>query len=257
MYPILFSFWKISIYTHGVMIAVGAILGGLLINHLAKKSDLSTKIIFDLIVYSLFAGIIGARIAYVIFYYYQFSTWYEMFYIWYGGLISFGGIIFGFLTAAYFLKKHHQNIFRWFDIGIIGLLFGWSVGRIGCLLSGDIVGLNSNAKIAIWGQVPVALFESIWCLSLAVILIVIFSKKLFGRYGNGFIFYIGIAGYMLGRFLIDFWRDENVVYLLKGGQIASLLMFMTLMVIIYVSYLKSKSFDRRGIIHQREESRDV
>jgi len=243
MHPILFRIGQVNFYTHGLMIALGALVGGWVIYLLAKKEKLPTKSLIDLLVYSLFLGVIGARIVYLILYYYQFSNWHEAFYIWYGGLVSYGGMIGGFLTAGLILKKRRQNILKWFDIGIIGMLIGWSLGKIGCFLSGDIVGIASGSKIAIDGQIPVSLLESGWALVLALILIYLFiaKKDFFARFRDGLIFFLGIGGYALGRFIIDFTRADNIFILsLKAGQIASLVVLLiSIMAIIYI-FMKSK-----------------
>ena len=68
MYPILAHIGRLNIYTHGVMIAVGAIAGGLAIYYIAKNEGYRSDIVFDLIVYLLFGGIIGSRILYIILY---------------------------------------------------------------------------------------------------------------------------------------------------------------------------------------------
>lgn len=240
MYPIIFGWGKVKIYTHGLMIASGAVLGGALIFYLARKKQLQFKFLFDTLVYSFFAGIIGARIFYIILYYYQFDNWKEMFYLWQGGLVSFGGIIFGFLTAGLILKKHHQNILRWFDLGLAGLFLGWAVGRIGCLLSGDIPGMFSASKIALWGQIPVALFESIWTFLLSLLLTYLLVKKeeLISRFGDGFLFWGGLWAYFVGRLVIDFFRDERIFWIFRSSQIGSLIFIFVISVILYLYYFR-------------------
>ncbi len=240
MYPIIFSIGELNIYSHGLLIAIGAVLGGLIIFYLAKKRNLSRSFLFDVLVYSLFAGIIGGRILYVIFYYYQFPNWHDMFLIWKGGLVSLGGVLLGFFVAFLILKRHNQNILRWFDIGIIGLLFGWSMGRIGCFLTGDVPGIISTGKIVIWGRIPISLYESILCLILGIILFYLYfyRKNIIEKFSDGFIFFIGLAGYSLGRFVIDFWRQERMIGFVKIGQIGTLVIFLAVIVILYFYYLK-------------------
>lgn len=241
MYPIIFSFGKVNIYSHGLLIALGAIGGGLVIYFLAKKENLSRRFLFDTLIYSLLGGIIGSRIIYVIAYYYQFANWKEFFYVWDGGFVSFGGIFFGFLTAGLILKKNKENILKWFDLGTIGLFFGWSIGRIGCLLTGDVVGVTSRSKIAIFGQIPVALFESIWCFIIACVLLylLIWQKKFLSKFQEGFIFTVGSIAFLLGRFTIDFWRvDRILVFGLKAGQVTSLILIIFLTGFLYLKILK-------------------
>lgn len=227
MYPILFSIGPINIYTHGLMMAIGVLVGGGIIFCLAKKEQMPRNFLFDLLIYVFFAGIIGARILYVIFYSDQFTYWREMFYIWNGGLISYGGIVGGFLVAAWILKRKKQDILRWFDIGIIGVLIGWAFGRLGCFFSGDIPGVDSSSWLAVRGQIPVSLFEAVWVLILGIFLYLLSQKKQeFLRRRSGLIFFLGMAGYFLGRFIIDFWRAEPIVLYLKAGQIGALLLFL-------------------------------
>lgn len=255
MYPILFSIGRVNFYTHGLMIALGAILGGALIFYLAKRENLSRRFLFDTLVYSLFVGIVGARLVYIIAYYYQFSNWKEMFLIWYGGLVSFGGILFGFLTAGLILKKRHEPVLKWFDLGIIGMFIGWAIGRVGCFLSGDVPGVTSASKIAIWGQIPVSLFEAGWSLILAGILLylLLWRKEFLSKFKSGFLFMVGIAGQGLGRFVIDFWRNEAVLgWGLKPGQIVSLVIFLGSALFLFAPYLGYK-FPRKGAEDVRDD----
>lgn len=243
MHPILFRIGQVNFYTHGLMIALGALVGGWVIYLLAKKEKLPTKSLIDLLIYSLFLGVIGARIAYLILYYYQFSNWHEIFYIWYGGLVSYGGMIGGFLAAGLILKKRRQNILKWFDLGVIGTLFGWSLGKIGCFLSGDIAGIASGSKIAIDGQIPVSLLESGWALVLAIMLAYLFiaKKNFLAKFSDGLTFFLGIGGYALGRFIIDFFRADNLFVLhLKAGQFASLVVLLLSIAAITYIFIKSK-----------------
>lgn len=240
MYPILFSVGRINIYTHGLMMAIGAAFGGLIIFFLAKKQGLKTNLILDLCVYAMFAGLIGSRILYVILYYNEFSSFKEMLYIWYGGLVSYGGIIGGLLIAWLFLKTKKEQVLEWFDVGIIGLMVGWAFGRIGCFLNGDSFGYLSYSWISIWGRIPTQLFESAWSLIVASLLTFVglrFKEKL--KLPNGVIFLSGLALYAIGRFTIDFWRDEPVTFwFLKTGQLGSVV--VVVIAVLSILYLIKK-----------------
>ena len=232
MYPILFHIGKVNFYSHGLMIALGAIVGGGLIFYLAKRENLYRRNLIDLLLYSLVAGVLGSRILYLILYYYQFDNLKEMWLFWQGGLVSFGGFLFGFLIAGLYLRKKGEGILQWFDIGIIGLFLGWAVGRVGCYFAGDIPGINPHLSVP--------LLEAGWSLILAFGLFYFYWRKdIFLFYKSGMIFYIGLMGYFLGRFVIDFWRQEPILlFHLRGGQIASLSMFIILAVIFYWLYIK-------------------
>lgn len=249
MYPIIFSIGKVNVYTHGVLIALGAIVGGLAIYFIGRNKGYQTihiQYLFDLIVFSLLGGIIGARILYVILYFNQFYSYKEMLFIWYGGLTSFGGIIGGFLVAWLYLRIRREPVLKWFDLGIIGLLIGWAFGRVGCLLSGDSYGVITSSWIAIWDRVPTQIFESVWVLISAGLLYFILNKKEDWQLPDGAVFLSGIGLYSLGRFVVDFFRDENVfVYLFKASQWASLLILIVVIIILW-QILKRKKVSAHG-----------
>lgn len=233
MYPILFHIGPVNFYSHGLMIALGALAGGGLFFYLAKREKLNRRFLIDWLLYSLVAGVLGARILYLILYYYQFANLKEMWLFWQGGLVSFGGFFFGFLIAGLYLRKKGENISRWFDIGTIGLFLGWAIGRIGCYFSGDLPGVNPHLSVA--------LLESGWSLILAAGLFYLYWRKAnIFFFKQGMIFYLGMMGYFLGRFVIDFWRQEQVIIVhLKGGQIASLTLLILFIMIFYWQYIRS------------------
>ena len=123
---------------------------------------------------------------------------------------------------------------KWFDIGIIGLFVGWAFGRIGCLLNGDSLGILSKSKIAIWGHLPTQIFESLWSVMIAILCFWLLRKKADLKLPDGIIFWIGMGSYGLGRFIIDFFIDENkIFFFLKPGQIGSLVILIIAIIVIY------------------------
>lgn len=234
MYPILFSIGRVHIYNHGLLMVLGALIGGLVVFRLAKSKNYKTDFLFDLFIYSFVAGLIGARFLYVILYFNQFASVKEMFFVWYGGLVSYGGMLGGALLAYLILKTRKENIYKWFDIGIIGVLLGWAIGRIGCLLNGDSYGVLSSSKIAIWGRIPTQLFESIGSLIVAIIIYFLLKNKGRLKLADGVLFWLGLAGYTIVRFLVDFFRDEAIfAWHLKAGQLGSLIILVISSIMIY------------------------
>jgi phosphatidylglycerol:prolipoprotein diacylglycerol transferase len=222
------------------MMVLGVVAGGFVVYAIARKQNLNTGFLFDLIVYSLLFGILGARVLYVILYHNQFADVKEMLFIWFGGLVSYGGMAGGLLCAYLMLKQKKENVYKWFDIGIIGINLGWAIGRIGCLLNGDSYGLLSSSKIAIWGRFPTQLFETFWCLLVSIGLYLIYNNKDKFKLPDGVIFYLGLALYAIGRFVIDFWRDENIILIgLKAGQIGSLIILI-ISALLIVKLIKNR-----------------
>ncbi|MBM2820534.1 MAG: Prolipoprotein diacylglyceryl transferase, partial [Candidatus Berkelbacteria bacterium] len=56
---------------------------------------------------------------------------------------------------------------------------------------------------------------------------------------HGFIFWTGLDLYFLGRFIIDFWRADTIMFFnLSSGQITSLLLFLGIFVYLVLSISK-------------------
>lgn len=213
MYPALFSFWKITIYSHGIMVALGLLFGGWLIYYLAKEEDLSTNHLLDLLLYAVVAGLIGARLNYVLAYHDYFNSFWEYLAVWRGGMVSYGGIIAGFGVACWYLVKERENIWKWLDIGIIGFFLGWLIGRCGCFLAGDVVGKPTEFVLGITQPAidslqrhPVALYE-------AFVVLICFSGTIFvyktRAIKDGLLFFSGMILYFIARFGIEFLREYN------------------------------------------------
>lgn len=245
MFPILFHVGKINIYSHGVMMVLGIALGGILAYRLAKIRRLDTSFLLDLIVWSALFGIIGARLLYILLYPDQFNSLESYFAIWSGGLVSFGGMVGGLTAAFIFLRRKAQPILSWFDTGVIGMLAGWAIGRIGCFLDGDDLGLVTNSRFAIWHRWPTPLFES----GLIVIIVLILSYifiKLYKKIPAGLVFTIGIGLYATARFIVDFTKEEPVILgPLKYGQVGSIIFFIAAAIFTIIVIKKGKNGFRK------------
>ena len=240
MYPILFSFGQFNIYSHGVMIVLGGFFGAWLLKYLLKEKKVSRIFLLELVLVSFVGGIIGARLLYFILYFNQFSSFWDFFKLWQGGMVSFGGALGGIILGSLFLKKRKQNVSEWLDLAIAPLLLGWSIGRVGCFLNGDSFGIATTSKLGMWGYFPTPLWESIWLAIVAAICFVAIKNKFKSNLPNGVIFSLGLALYGFGRFFIDYFKAEPVWFWgLKYGQIGSaavLALAIIMILIILYSY---------------------
>ena len=124
MHPILFKFGPITIYTYGVMAALGILFGSLILMKLAEKEGLNTRDVADTAFWTVIAGVIGARVFFFLYNPEYLNPWYRLFFFWEGGLVWYGGVFFGALTAIYFIKKRNIPLWRFADIVSINLTVG-------------------------------------------------------------------------------------------------------------------------------------
>jgi phosphatidylglycerol:prolipoprotein diacylglycerol transferase len=239
MYPELFKIGSLTFYTHGVLAVFGIFLGSLAIYLLARKEKIKNGFLFDNVVYSVLVGIIFARITYFFVYSDQFSSIKEIFYIWQGGMVSYGGFIPGFITFILLLKAQKAQLSRWLAISAIAFPIGLFWGRIGNIFAGEYSGVLTTSKFNLGGVIPVPLYEATLLVLIIACLLLMYKKwhKLFEQYS----FFIFILSYTLGRFIIDFWRDESkILFNISLGQMVSLLIFIITAIFLVYGYVKER-----------------
>jgi phosphatidylglycerol:prolipoprotein diacylglycerol transferase len=89
MFPVLFEFFGIKIYTYGVLVALGVFVGYFLLLRLGKKEVLNTTHLENTLLITLFFGIVFARIAYILEHPEQVGKILDIFAIWQGGAYLF------------------------------------------------------------------------------------------------------------------------------------------------------------------------
>ena len=137
MYPVLIKIGPLTIHTYGFLLAVGVLLGLLFIYSQSKKQGLPANKIIDLAFYTVIIALLGAKIFLFIgnlSYYIRYPK--EIISMARSGGVLQGGLIFGFLFAVWFLKKHKLPTWKVGDIVAPALALGHSIGRLGCFSAG-------------------------------------------------------------------------------------------------------------------------
>ena len=252
MYPVLFQLGSLTFYTHGVFAVLGVILGAYVSYGIAKKSNLNAELFFDNIVFTVLFGIIGARLSYFVIYHSQFESWTKIFYIWEGGLVSYGGIIFGIATFILLLRKQKESVPKWLDVGAIGFFLGLAIGRIGEIFAGEWAGVPTTSRwLSVFpsnNQIAIPFFEAILCLVIFTASAMVY-RRFYDKIGDTKLFLGTFFLYGLGRLMIDFGRDEkSLIFGLSLGQIVSLLVvIITLILILSSDKERSQNESVQGI----------
>lgn len=144
----LFSIGHLSIYLFGVTVAVGMLVGIMLAGREAKRLKLPEDAVYDVILYSVLGGIVGARLVYILVYdpSYYFANPLEIFRINTGGLSIHGGIMGGFLLGIWRVRNYKLDLWQMADLLAPALILGQAIGRIGC----DVFGLTMTKPYS-WG----------------------------------------------------------------------------------------------------------
>jgi prolipoprotein diacylglyceryltransferase len=223
-HPILFQTAWGPVTAHGFFFAVAAIVAANIFARLLVKAGIGRFVQgVEIAVLIFVIGLFGARLGYLISYRSEWSSFSQLFAVWQGGLVSFWGIAAG-LIAALWGARNISGEYRtayWRAVVLAGLA-GWAIGRLGNYVIADSFGVLSAPWHAFYGRVPIQLFESLLCLCLFIVL-----------YRNAKAAWLGIIGYLLGRLLIDTWRDEALLGPLHVSQ-WTIILILIVIIPLYV-----------------------
>jgi len=238
--PLTIHFYALCIIA-GVAVAIW--LGNRRFSQVGGELD---GVVADVAIFAIPAGVIGGRLYHVITspekYFGEGGDLSDVVKIWKGGLGIWGAISLGTLAAfiAYRKMAERRDLppFAQFAGALApGLLFAQAIGRWGNWFNGELFGrpLTAPWALSIPENLrpvsvkefetfhPTFLYESIWCIALAFLLI-----YLTPRISAGAIFALYVAGYSAGRFFIEGIRiDEAHMWGgLRLNQYVSLLLVM-------------------------------
>ena len=217
MYPILFKFGHVTLYTYGLFLALGFITAIWFSKRNAAFFNTKAEDISDLFFVILISALVGARLLYVGVNLDSFlDAPLDVFKIWNGGLVFFGGFLGATLTAVVFLKRKGLPVLKTGDIIAPGIALGHAIGRMGCFFAGCCYGRECDLPFAVrfsnpQGLAPLdvllhptQLYMVISNLLLFFILIGIQRRKRF----NGMVFLAYIMLYSVFRSFIEFFRGD-------------------------------------------------
>ena len=210
-----------------VGVAVAIWLGNKRYRTFANDSEQSIGVVADVAIYAVPAGIIGGRIYHVITspaqYFGENGKPIDALKIYEGGLGIWGAISLGALVAWFGYRKRAKDLdlpsFRLFlDALAPGILIAQAIGRIGNWFNGELFGRPFSGSWAL--EIPVSkrpigylqfetfhptfLYETIWCLLVAALLIWLTPKL---KAGQSFAIYVAL--YCVGRFAIESLRIDD------------------------------------------------
>jgi phosphatidylglycerol:prolipoprotein diacylglycerol transferase len=259
MHPLLFELhfgsWSIPFHTYGLMIAIGFLLGIATVRKLSVRSGMNADQNSDLAFWLLLYGFLGSRILFVITRWSYFTeNPLDIFKVWEGGLVFFGGLILSTAFAFFYFRKHRLNPWKMIDVLSPGLVIAHAFGRLGCLSAGCCYGRPTGFPWGIRLQSelvddafrgiplhPVQLYESTALLVLFAGLIWVFrNRKMEGQVGLTYFMVYPIIRSIVEEFRGDSVRGFVIDGVLSTSQFISVFVFAGALSILYYR-LKSVS----------------
>jgi phosphatidylglycerol:prolipoprotein diacylglycerol transferase len=239
-----FQVGPLYIRFYGIILMLGAVAGGWLASREVKRRGYDPEMVWDLLVYLIVGGVIGARLWHIFTpppssIAQGFTTQFYLTHpldalsIWKGGL-GIPGTIIGGLVALYFYVQNNKAItfFEWTDIAAPSLALGQAIGRWGNFFNQELYGAPTNLPWKIFIDPahrlddfkdvayyhPLFAYESL--LNLANMLFLIWvSRQYSDKLKKGDVFNLYLIFYPVVRFCLDFLRlDASKVYSININQ---------------------------------------
>lgn len=230
-----FSIGPLTVYWYGIILVFGMGMALLYCTRRSRDFGIHPDRVSDVILYAIVAGLIGARIYYVLFswdYYSQHPA--EIFRIWEGGIAIYGGILGGLLGSVLLCKLWKIPLLPLLDLMVGGLILGQAIGRWGNFMNIEAFGGNTTLPWGMTGPSIVAYLEGQAAVLAEIGVIVdpimpvhptFFYESLWNLAGFGFIVWytsrrrlngeltlLYLAWYGLGRAWIEGLRTDSLMW---------------------------------------------
>lgn len=232
-----------TVMWYGICIALGMVMAIAYASWRCKQQGITVDDLIDVAIFTIFFGVVGARLYYVLFSDHEFKTLWEVINLRTGGLAIYGGIIFGAATIVVVCLIKKISWRKLYDAAGPGVMLAQAMGRWGNFFNGEAfgaqveeghplhflrMGLISSNTYNDFGTTkmvyvhPTFLYESLWNILGFVLINIFFKKKKFD--GEVALWYF--AWYGFGRMFVEGLRTDSLYIGSTGIRVSQLLGFL-------------------------------
>ena len=211
----------LTLRLYGALIALGVVAAVVITQRRWAARGHDPDQIMTVAMWAVPFGVVGARLYHVITDNERFrGNWLEALEVWSGGLGIWGAISGGALGAVIAARRHDMPMLELADAVAPGLLVAQAIGRLGNWFNQELFGrptdlpwgleIDPENRPAEYADVetfhPTFLYEALWNLGLAALLVFVAPRVLRLRPGSVFALYV--VGYTFGRLWIELVRID-------------------------------------------------
>jgi phosphatidylglycerol:prolipoprotein diacylglycerol transferase len=272
MYPILFELGPFTVRTYGLLLAVSFIAGILLALRRSRARGLNQNQMINMSLLIMLAGIVGARIMYVIPHWNEFSAnpldiispFQSSGSIGLTGLTMYGGFIAAILVSILYLRVNGLSVWKTCDAFAPSIALGIGISRVGCFMNGCCFGLPTESALGVvfpafsaagsfYPDVPLhpaQLYNAALGFGLFGLLMWLDRRPRF----DGFIFAVLLISEPITRFVVDLFRyyesSMTLGSLGAAGPVLSVNQGISIMLcgmgVLLLGWLRSRARQRSG-----------
>lgn len=242
----LFSIGPFTVHGYGLMMAIGILTAYFLVERGGKKRGMDENKIFNLAVWAVVGGLLGAKILYLLTRLPDLIADPSMIVnCLKDGFVVYGSIIGGILGAWIYCKRGGLRFLEVFDLVVPYLALAQGIGRIGCLLAGCCYGMEVSESNPIgivfessaYAPNHVHLFptqilsSALNFIHFAVLILLSRKLKTSGQLAGCYLIF-----YSVGRFILEFFRGDLIrgnVGTLSTSQFISIFMVIAGLLMVF------------------------
>lgn len=215
MRGVLFSVGPINVYAYGFMVATAVLFGIIYLSLRAKRKGLATsEEILDLTINIILGGIIGARVIFILT---ELPVYLRnplsMFSLSSGGLSFYGAVLGAFILGYRYARKAKLPTWELADEIVLFVPLGYSLARVGCFLRGCCYGVPTTLPWALKCAEDDLLRHptQIYAIIANLLIFLLLYRLRNHRNFPGFLFWLYIELYTVTRFIIEIFRDSQIL----------------------------------------------
>lgn len=238
MDPVIFSVnlgpFTLTLHWYGVLVGLGVAVSGWLAEREIRRRGENPEHVWNALLWLLPAGVIGARLWYVVNATLGGNTYYlenpgKIIAVWEGGLHFYGALLFGILALLAYARKYRIDLLLFLDVIAPITLIGQAIARPANFINQELYGqpttlpwgipIDAQHRLPIYADLtqypvettrfhPAFAYEMIWNFALAG-LILWAARRWPQRFKPGMLLACWLMAAGVGRVLVDIFRPDQ------------------------------------------------
>jgi phosphatidylglycerol:prolipoprotein diacylglycerol transferase len=234
--PILVQFGPLALHWYGITMTLAVFLAANTASRYITRHGGDGSTIWDMLLWVLIPGIIGARLYYVFIQSprgpngldHYLANPIEILQVWKGGIHIYGALIFGGIALLLYMRKYKLPYLLYLDGIGLGLTLGQAIGRLGNFINQELYGppttlpwglhIDAAHRLAPYDNIqlypdstrfqPLFLYELLWD-GIGFALLLWISRRFAKQLRTGDLFLLYLIWVPLGRFFLEFLRTDS------------------------------------------------
>lgn len=214
----IFTIGPFTVHGYGLMIAIGVLAAYMAAMKRSKRYNLNGELVFDLALWCLVGGMLGAKLLYWITIFPDIlADPASLFQDFSNGFVVYGGILGGILGGYLFCRRKKLVFLQYFDLVMPSVALAQGFGRIGCFLAGCCYGAETDSWFHVIFHdspmapnnvplIPTQLISSALDFAHFLVLCWFASRKK----TDGQVAGLYLILYSIGRFFLEFFRGDLI-----------------------------------------------